>query len=68
MKKQPRKKYSELREKLRQVEESEIVRLSPGERLRLALDLSDFCVKLAAAAKVQDANARDRSSKSRGDP
>jgi hypothetical protein len=51
MRKRTRRIYSALREQLRREREARTAKLSPVERLRMALDLSDFCQKLAAKGR-----------------
>ena len=53
---QHRKKYSALREQLRRGDAADLAKLTPAQRLQVALDLSDFCLMLAA--KVREADAR----------
>lgn len=48
--KQRRRGYSALRAQLRQEERAEMAKLTPAERLRIGLEFSDFCLKLAAKA------------------
>jgi hypothetical protein len=42
------KHYSALREQLRREDAADLAKLTPAERLQAALDLSDFCLMLAA--------------------
>ena len=51
MRKQRPRKISPLREQLRRERELATAKLTPAERLREALDLSDFCLKLAAKGR-----------------
>jgi len=51
MKKQRHRKISALREQLRREQQLALAQLTPAERLRRALDLSDFCLKLAAKGR-----------------
>jgi hypothetical protein len=57
------KKYSALREQLKRDEAADLAKLTPAERLQAALDLSDFCLKLAA--KTQEADAQRSPAKGR---
>ena len=50
------KHYSALRERLKREGAAELAKLTPAQRLRAALDLSDFCLLLAA--KVREADAQ----------
>lgn len=50
------KRYSALRERLKREDAVALAKLTPGERLQAALDLSDFCLTLAA--KVREADAQ----------
>jgi len=57
MRNQPRDKhYSALREQLKRTDAADFAKLTPAERLQAALDLSDFCLMLAA--KVREADAQ----------
>ena len=49
------KHYSALRERLKREDAAELAKLTPAERLQAALDLSDFCLMLAAKARESDA-------------
>jgi hypothetical protein len=49
------KKYSALRERLKLEDAANIEKLTPAERLQQALDLSDFCLTLAARIREADA-------------
>jgi hypothetical protein len=51
MRKQRPHKISALGEQLRRERELATARLTPAERLRDALDLSDLCLKLAAKGR-----------------
>jgi hypothetical protein len=51
MRKQRPRKISPLSEQLRRERELATAKLTPAERLREALDLSDFCLKLAAKGR-----------------
>jgi hypothetical protein len=51
MRKERRRQTSALREQLRRERESATTRLTPAERLREALELSEFCLKLAAKGR-----------------
>ncbi len=51
MGKQHRRQFSALREQLRREQQLALAQLSPAERFRRALDLSDFCFKLAAKGR-----------------
>jgi len=51
MRKQRPRKFSPLMEQLRRERELATAQLTPAERIRLALDLSDFCLKLAAKGR-----------------
>ena len=57
------KHYSALRERLKREDAAEIAKLTPAQRLRAALDLSDFCLMLAA--KTREADAQRSSTKGR---
>ena len=50
------KRYLALREQLRREDAADLAKLTPAERLQAALDLSDFCLMLAA--KVREADAQ----------
>ena len=57
------KKYSPLRDQLRQQDAADAAKLTPAERLQAALDLSDFCLQLAAKtreAETQRSATKDR--------
>jgi hypothetical protein len=56
MRNQPKKRFSALREQLKREDAADLARLSPAQRLQAALDLSDFCLMLAA--KVREADAQ----------
>ena len=49
------KKYSPLREQLRRDDAANLAKLTPAQRLQAALDLSDFCLMLAAKTREADA-------------
>jgi hypothetical protein len=49
------KHYSALREQLKRVDAAVVAKLTPAERLQAALDLSDFCLMLAAKTREADA-------------
>ncbi len=49
------KHYSALRERLKQEDAAAVAKLTPAERLQAALDLSDFCLMLAAKTREADA-------------
>ena len=51
MRKQRRRQISALREQLRREKQTALAQLSPAERFRMALDLSDFCLKAAAKGR-----------------
>jgi hypothetical protein len=51
MGKQRRRQFSALREQLRREQQLALAQLTPGERLRRALDLSELCLKLAAKGR-----------------
>ena len=51
MRKQRRRQFSPLREQLRREQQLALAQLTPGERLRRALDLSELCLKLAAKGR-----------------
>jgi hypothetical protein len=51
MRKQRPRKILPLGEQLRRERELATAKLTPAERLREALDLSDFCLKLAAKGR-----------------
>ena len=57
------KHYSTLREQLKREDAAEVAKLTPAERLQAALDLSDFCLMLAA--KVREGDAQRSITKSR---
>ena len=64
MKNQRRNKcYSALRERLKREDAADLAKLTPAQRLQAALDLSDFCLVLAA--KVREADAQRGITKSR---
>jgi len=50
------KKHSALREQLRREDAADLAKLTPAQSLQAALDLSDFCLMLAA--KVREADAQ----------
>jgi len=53
---QPKNKhYSAIREQLRREDAAELAKLTPAQRLQAALDLSDFCLMLAARVREADA-------------
>ena len=47
-------KYLALRERLKEEDAAEVAKLTPAERLQAALDLSDFCLMLAAKVREAD--------------
>ena len=47
--------YSALRERLKREDAADLAKLTPAERLQAALDLSDFCLMLAAKTREADA-------------
>jgi hypothetical protein len=49
------KNYSPLRERLRREDAADLAKLTPAQRLQAALDLSDFCLMLAARTREADA-------------
>ena len=49
------KNYSALREQLKQEDAADLARRTPAERLQAAMDLSDFCLMLAARTREADA-------------
>ena len=49
------KKYSPLRERLKREDAADLAKLTPAQRLQAALDLSDFCLMLAAKTWEADA-------------
>lgn len=49
------KHYSALRARLEREDAAALAKLTPAERLQAALDLSDFCLKLAAKTREADA-------------
>jgi len=51
MGKQRRRRFSALREQLRREQQLALAQLTPGERLRRALDLSELCLRLAAKGR-----------------
>ena len=56
MKTQRRNKhYSALRERLKAEDAADLTKLTPAQRLQAALDLSDFCLTLAAKTREADA-------------
>jgi hypothetical protein len=60
------KKYSPLREMLKREDAAALAKLTPAQRLQAALDLSDFCLTLAA--KVREADAQRSVKKGRRGP
>jgi hypothetical protein len=50
--------HSPLRERLKREDAAEVAKLTPSERLQRALDLSDFCLMLAAKTREADAQRR----------
>jgi len=48
-------KHSALRERLKREDAADLATLTPAERLQRALDLSDFCLMLAARTRGADA-------------
>ena len=57
------KHYSALRERLKREDAADLAKLTPAQRLQAALDLSDFCLMLAA--KTREADAQRSPAKSR---
>lgn len=57
------RKYSALRERLKREDAADLAKLTPAQRLQAALDLSDFCLVLAA--KTREADAQRSLTKSR---
>ena len=57
MGKQRRRQFSALREQLRRERELAEAQLTPVARLREALELSDFCLKLAARGRELRVNS-----------
>ena len=49
------KKHSALRELLRREDAASLAKLPPAQRLQAALDLSDFCLRLATKTREADA-------------
>lgn len=49
------KHYSALRARLKREDAAALAKLTPAGRLQAALDLSDFCLKLAAKTREADA-------------
>ena len=60
------RKYSALRARLKREDAARLAKLTPAERLQGALDLSDFCLTLAA--KVRESDAQRSSAKNRRTP
>jgi hypothetical protein len=60
------KNYSALRERLMAEDAADLAKLTPAQRLQLALDLSDFCLLLAA--KTREADAQRGTKKGRRSP
>lgn len=56
-------RYSAVRERLKRADAAEIAKLTPAQRLQAALDLSDFCLMLAA--KVREADVQRSLTKGR---
>ncbi len=56
MRNQRKKGFSALREQLKREDAADLAKLSSAQRLQAALDLSDFCLMLAA--KVREADAQ----------
>jgi hypothetical protein len=54
--KRQRGTYSELRERLRTEDAADIAKLTPEQRLKLALELSEFCLKLTAELRGDSAH------------
>ena len=48
------KKRSPVRERLKREDAAHLAKLTPAERLQAALDLSDFCLMLAAKVREAD--------------
>jgi hypothetical protein len=55
MKKSKPRNYSRIREQLRREDAEAMAKLTPGERLKMGLEFSDFCIKLAAAGRKERA-------------
>jgi len=49
------KHYSAIRERLKREDAAHFAKLTPAARLQAALDLSDFCLMLAAKGREADA-------------
>jgi hypothetical protein len=49
------KHYPALRERLKREDAVDLAKLTPAQRLQAALDLSDFCLMLAAKVRETDA-------------
>jgi len=49
------KHYSALRERLKRQDAVDLAKLTPAQRLQATLDLSDFCLMLAAKVRESDA-------------
>jgi hypothetical protein len=47
--------YSALRERLKREDAADFAKRTPAQRLQAALDLSDFCLRLAARTREADA-------------
>jgi hypothetical protein len=60
------KHYSTLRERFKREDAADFAKLTPAERLQAAMDLSDFCLTLAA--KVREADAQRSIAKGRHGP
>ena len=63
MRNQRKKRFSAIREQLKREDAADLAKLSPAQRLQAALDLSDFCLLLAA--KVREADAQRSLAESR---
>jgi hypothetical protein len=49
------KNHSALRERPKRQDAADLVKLTPAERLQATLDLSDFCLMLAAKTREAEA-------------
>jgi len=54
------KHHSPLRDRLKREDAADFAKLTPAERLQAALDLSDFCLMLAAKVREADAQLEGR--------
>jgi hypothetical protein len=66
MPQRPRKKYSALRETLHMEELADMAKLTPAQRLELAMQWADFAIELAG--KVRETRVQRSSSKGRSRP